>query len=91
VVTIADIVEQLSRYLISRKDKMLESKSPFLQITDEIKGGGEHVVGIPAYEDVLAPHDTKVAFEGFFGSIEAGNYALSVELWDDGEEGKALE
>ncbi|CAG5179354.1 uncharacterized protein ALTATR162_LOCUS9179 [Alternaria atra] len=80
VVTIGDVVEQLSRYFVTHKDEILKAKSAFLQRTHEIAEGGEHVLGIPAYKDVLAPPDTKVAFEGFFGGISTGHYALHVLL-----------
>lgn len=85
VVTIADVVEKLSRYLIEHKDKIVEAKSPFLQMTHEVTEEGEHVSSMPANEDLLAPPDTKVAFAGFFGSIEIGRYVLPVELWAEGE------
>jgi hypothetical protein len=90
IVTIADVVEQLSRYIIVHKDMILEAKSPFVLMTHEITEGGEHVVRLPAYEDVLASPDTKVAFQGFYGNIKAGHYALPVLLWAEGEEGKTL-
>jgi hypothetical protein len=91
IITIADVVEQLSHYFITHKDKILEAKSPSIQATHEITEGGEHVVGIPASEGVPAPADTKVVFEEFFGGISAGHYAVPVQLWAEGEEGKSLD
>jgi hypothetical protein len=92
IVTISDVIEQLSRYIITHKDIILEAKSSCLHwTTHETTEGGEHIDNIPAYEDVLASADTKVAFDGFFGSIEAGRYALPVVLWAEGEEGMTLE
>jgi hypothetical protein len=90
VVTVGDVVEQLSPYLIGHKAKILEAKSPFLQMIHEITAEGEHLVGIPSHGDVVAPPDTRVAFDGFFGGIPVGRYFLHVELWADGEEGKTL-
>jgi hypothetical protein len=91
VVTIGDVIEQLSHYFIAHKDVILEAKAPFLQTTHEITETGEHVVGIPAYDDTPAPPDTKVAFEGVFGGVHAGHHDVHVLLWADGEEGKSLE
>jgi hypothetical protein len=91
VITVGDVVQQLSHYFTELKDKILEAKSPFLQMTHEVTATGEHIVGIPAYEDLLAPPDTQVAFEEFFGGIHNGRFAVPVELWADGEEGKSLE
>jgi hypothetical protein len=90
VITIGDVVEQLSRYFITHKDIILETKAPSLQFTHEI-GSGEQVVGIPAYDDTPAPPDTKVVFEGFDGGVSAGHSAVHVQLWADGQEGKSLE
>ncbi|PVI07268.1 hypothetical protein DM02DRAFT_357741 [Periconia macrospinosa] len=91
IVTIADVVEQLSVYIIAHKNTILEAKGPFLQTTHEITDAGEHVVGIPCYQYGTVSPNTKVAFEGFFGSIEVGRYAVPVELWAEGEESKTLE
>jgi hypothetical protein len=91
VITIADVVEQFSAYCVENKDLLLEAKAPFLQVTHEITEDGQHVIGIPAYEDVPAPPDTKVVFEGFQYGIEEGFYEVPVNLWAEGEEGKSLE
>lgn len=91
IVTIGDVVEQLSLYFVTHKDKILEAKSAYLETTHEISEAGEHVVGIPAHENVPAAPDTKVVFEGFFGGISAGHCAVRVQLWAEGEEGKTLD
>jgi hypothetical protein len=91
IITIGDVVEQLSRYIIKNKDLILLAKGPSIQVTHEVTEGGEHVIGIPADDGAPAPPDTKVVFVGFSGMIEAGFYALPVELWAEGEMGKTLE
>jgi hypothetical protein len=84
-------VEQLSRCIIANKDLILLAKGPSIQVTHEVTEGGEYIVGIPADDGAPALPDTRVAFVGFFGMIEAGFYALLVELWAEGEMGKTLE
>jgi hypothetical protein len=91
IITIGDIVEQLSRYIIANKALILLAKGPSIQATHEVTEGGEDVIGIPADNGAPALPDTKVAFAGFSGMTEAGFYALPVELWAEGEMGKTLE
>jgi hypothetical protein len=91
VVTIADVVEQFSRYCITNKDLILLAKGPFLHMRLGSDLGGELVTEIPADDSAPAPPDTKVVFVGFSGVIEAGFYALPVALWAEGEMGKTLE
>lgn len=91
IVTIGDVVEQLSQYSVQHKDFILEHKAPFIQMTHDITEGGVHVVGIPAHDGTPAPPDIKIAFNGFFGGVSAGRYSVNVQLWADGEEGKTLE
>ena len=86
-----DVVEQLSRYITANKDLILLAKGPYIQVTYEISEAGDHVIGIPADDGAPAPPDTKVVFVGFPGMVEAGFYALPVELWAEGEMGKTLE
>lgn len=91
IITIGDVVEQLSRYIIANKDLTLLAKGPSIQVTHGITAGGEHAIGLPADDGAPAPPDTKVAFIGFSGMIEAGFYALPVESWAEGEMGKTLQ
>lgn len=91
VVTIADVIEQLSVYIIANAEAILEVKAPLVQATHELVEG-EHVIGIPAEEN--APKlgaNTRIYFEGFFGGIEPDYYALPVRLWAEGEEAKSAE
>lgn len=85
VVTILDVVEQLSPYLIAHKDAILEVKAPFIASTHEVVDG-MHVAGIPAHDGSMPPADTKVWFHGFFGQVEVGTYSVPVELLADGED-----
>jgi hypothetical protein len=92
VITIADIVEQLSQYLIENKDKILEAKAAQLHSTHWRDGKQVGDVGTPAYDyDEPPPPDTKVAFEGFFGGVESRDTVVQVELWADGQLGKSLD
>lgn len=90
IVTVADVVEQLSGYFIANRDDILEAKAPFLYMTHEMEDG-MHVVGIPALGSYPIPDDTKVFFDGFHGDIEVGECALNVDLWAAGEDGRSVE
>lgn len=85
VVTILDVVEQLSPYLITNKDAILEVKAPMIAGTHEIVDG-MHVQGIPAHDESMPPEGTKVWFDGFFGRVQVGTHSVPVCLVADGED-----
>jgi hypothetical protein len=91
VITVMDVVEQLSAYLIAHKDMILEAKAAFLRTTHDVVDG-EHVLGNPADEiSVMPPADTKVFFDMFWGKISEDYWAVSVQLWAEGEHGESME
>jgi hypothetical protein len=92
VITIADVVEQLSQYLIENKDKILEAKAADLHWSHWVDGERVGDVGTPEcdYDDPPSS-DRRVAFEGFFGGVQSRNTVVPVELWGDGQEEKSLE
>lgn len=85
VVTIFDVIEQLSPYLIEHKDAILEVKAPFIASTHEVVDG-MNVLSIPAHDGSMPPPDTKVWFDGFFGGVDIGCHSVAVELLADGED-----
>jgi hypothetical protein len=92
VVTIADVVEQLSEYLIENKDKILEAKAADLHWTQWVDGEQVDDVRTPTYDDDESlSSDMKVAFGGFFGGVQSWDTVVPVELWADGQDGKSLE
>lgn len=91
IVTVADVVEQLSAHFIAHKDEILEAKEPFLHTTVHSTDGELSMSISPLPVDQDIPADTQVFFDGFFGGIEPGRSALPVQLWAEGEGGESIE
>jgi hypothetical protein len=79
IVTVGDVVEQLSAYLLIHKDAILQSKLHLISFK------------FPGSDEV--PPDTRVFFSGFEwnGTIEAGAEEIAVLLWANGEFGDTVE
>jgi hypothetical protein len=91
IVTVADVVEQLSAHLIAHKDEILEAKEPLLHARSR-GADGELRMSVPALPvEENIPTNTRVFFDGFFGDIESGTRALPIQLWAEGECGESVE
>lgn len=96
-VTVADVVEQLSGYLIKYKGDMHEATHLSLLWKDtETSGDGTRVNGLSdAHEDpITGPYEysteTRAFFNGF-GDIEVGDAFAYVDLWIEGQYGESFE
>ncbi|KAF1839656.1 hypothetical protein BDW02DRAFT_486452 [Decorospora gaudefroyi] len=75
IVTVADVVEQLSAYFLDHKEEILMAMESLLE-----------AITTPE----ISPN-TRVFFDGFFGSIEPSGHPLPVCLWIEGQDGQSAE
>lgn len=98
VVTVGDVVEQLSEYLVRYKGDIIEATHLSLSWTTEIREDGTAVSGLShAHEDP----DTgayeidfdrgRAFFSGFGGHLDEGDEDVYVELWIEGQYGETFE
>jgi hypothetical protein len=81
-VTVADVVEQLSAYILTHKEDILMVKGACL---------GENASDYGADDGQGTPANTRVFFEGFSGIIEPTMESLPVVLWAEGEGPSSLD
>ncbi|CAG5174520.1 uncharacterized protein ALTATR162_LOCUS7806 [Alternaria atra] len=82
IVTVADVVEQLSAYFITYKEDILLAKDCSEQRTRYAHERKVYNDNVPSPgEDKEIPADPDVFFDGFFGIIEPTMSSLPVELW----------
>jgi hypothetical protein len=95
-VTIADVVEQLSGYLIKYKRDIHEATHLSLSWKTETAEDGTSVTGLShAHEDPLTgAYEYSTETRAFFddlGDIEVGDAFAYVDLWIEGQYGESIE
>jgi len=84
-VTVADVVQQLSKYFLTHKEDILKAKAYMSGSTSDHQAGDEQAITTTLGEDRGTSPGTKVFFEGFFGIIEPTMESLPVLLWTEGD------
>jgi hypothetical protein len=90
-VTVGDVVEQLSSYLIANKDDILEATAPCLSMRTQSAGDARNVTSIPALGHYDISDDTRVFFNGFSSEIAVGDVSINVMLWVEGQFGETID
>ena len=84
-VTITDVVEQLSVYLLTLKKDILMAKAYTNGDLSDHGADDDHAATNTLGGDRGTPPGTRVFFEGFFGIIEPTMESLPVLLWTEGD------
>jgi hypothetical protein len=91
-VTVADVVEQLSAYILTHKEDILMVKEACLEESAGDYGAGDGQGATATLgEGQGTPANIRVFFEGFFGIIEPTMESLPVVLWAEGEAPSSLD
>ncbi|KAI4644816.1 uncharacterized protein J4E79_010951 [Alternaria viburni] len=83
IVTVADVVQQLSGYFLTHKEDILKVKAYVNGHTSDHGADDEQAVTTTLGEDRGTSPGTRVFFEGFFGIIEPTMESLPVLLWTE--------
>ena len=90
-VTVGDVVEQLSGYIIANKDDILEATAPYLHMWTRSAGDATNVTNIPALGHYDISDDTRAFFNGFSSDIAVDDLSINVKLWVEGQFGETID